>query len=333
MRRRGYILLLAGLLAAWTPGAIAQAPSKPVIGFLHAQPLAPGHLYVTKFREGLGEQGFVDGQNVTIVYRWGNSDPAALPALATDLVQRQVAVIVTAGGLASAKAAKAATSTIPIVFITGLDPAENGFVASLNRPGGNATGIALYVREIDSKRLELLRKLVGSTTKIAFLMNGDYTNLGPGAKKQIEDEKSWASQNMDLVLDARSDQQIEASFDTAAKRGIGALLVESDPFFNARRSRLLALTAEYGLAAGFQQREFADGGALMSYGPSDPESYRQAGHYAGRILKGAKPAEMPVWTPEKLELVINLKTANKLGLSMGGSEFRELILSADQIIK
>jgi putative ABC transport system substrate-binding protein len=333
MRQRDYIVLLAALMTAWPLGAPAQAPSRPVIGFLHAQSLGPSHLYVTKFREGLNEQGYAEGRNVAIEYRWGNSDPAALPALATELVRRQVAVIVTGGGLASARAAKAATTTIPIVFITGLDPAENGFVASLNRPGGNATGIALYVREIDSKRLELLRKLVGSKTKIAFLMNSDATNLGPGAKKQLDDEKRWAAQNTDLVLDAWSDQQIAASFDVAAKQGIGALLVESDPFFNSRRNQLLALVAEHGLAAAFQQREFADGGALMSYGPSDPESYRQAGHYAARILKGAKPAEMPVWTPEKLELVINLKTARKLGLSMEGSEFRELMLSADEIIK
>jgi putative ABC transport system substrate-binding protein len=333
MRLRIRILLLAGLSAAWPLAASGQGPSKPVIGFLHAQSLGPAHLYVAKFREGLNEEGYAEGQNVVIEYRWGNGDPAALPTFATELVQRQVAVIVTGGGLASAKAAKAATTTIPIVFITGLDPAENGFVASLNRPGGNATGIALYVREIDSKRLELLRKLVGSSMKIAFLMNSDSTNLGPGAKKQLEDEKIWASQNTDLVLDAQSDQQIAASFDAAAKQGIGALLVESDPFFNARRNQLVALTAAYGLAAGFQQREFADAGALMSYGPSDPESYRQAGRYAGRILKGANPAEMPVLTPEKLELVINLKTAKKLGISMEGSEFRELTLSADEIIK
>jgi putative ABC transport system substrate-binding protein len=333
MRRCYCITFLAGLMAAWPLGATAQVPSIPVIGFLHAQSLGPDHLYVAKFREGLSEEGYVEGLNVAIAYRWGGNDPAALPALATDLVQRQVAVIVTGGGLVSARAAKAASTTIPIVFITGLDPAENGFVASLNRPGGNATGIALYVREIDAKRLELLRKLVGATTRIAFLMNGDDTNLGPGGKKQVEDEKAWAVQNTDLVLDARSDQQIAASFEMATKHGIGAMLVESDPFFNARRNRLVALASEYGLATGFQQREFADAGALMSYGPSDPESYRQAGRYAGRILKGAKPAEMPVWTPEKLELVINIKTAKKLGISMEGSEFRELTLSADEIIK
>jgi putative ABC transport system substrate-binding protein len=329
MRPRELMVLLAGLMATWPLGATAQVQPMPVIGFLHAQSLGPSHLFVAKFREGLNEQGYVDGQNVAIEYRWGNNEPPALPALAADLVRRRVAVIVTGGGLVAALAAKAATTTIPIVFVTGLDPAENGFVASLNRPGGNATGVINYNRELVAKRLELLRELVGPATKVAYLMNEDLTNLGPGAKKQFEDEKNTASRLMQLVLDARSEDQIAASFAAAARQGIGALLVESDPFFTNRRNLLVTLAAQYALPASYQQREFADAGGLMSYGPSDPESYRQAGRYAGRILKGANPAEMPVLTPEKLELVINLKTAKTLGLTVPTS----LLVSADAIIK
>jgi putative ABC transport system substrate-binding protein len=286
-------------------------------------------MFAAKFREGLGQEGYVDGQNISIEYRWGNNDPATLPALAADLVRHRAAVIVTAGGLVAARAARAATTTIPIVFVTGLDPAENGFVASLNRPGGNVTGVTNYNRELVPKRLELLRELVGPATKIGYLMNADDTNLGAGARLQIEDGKRKASRIFDLVLDARSEEQIATSLAEAAKQRIGALLVESDPFFTNRRNLLVTLAEKYALPAGYQQREFADAGGLMSYGPSAPDSLRQAGRYAGKILKGANPAEMPVLTPEKLELVINLKTAKSLGLSIPAS----LLVSADEIIK
>jgi putative tryptophan/tyrosine transport system substrate-binding protein len=329
MRPRELMVVLAGLLAAWPFGATAQVPQVPVIGFLHAQSEGPSHLDVAKFREGLRQEGYVEGQNVVIVYRWGNNAPATLPALAADLAQQRVAAIVTAGGLVSGRAARAATTTIPIVFVTGLDPAENGFVASLNRPGGNATGVVNYNRELVPKRLELLRELVGPATKVAYLMNEDLTNLGAGAKKQFDDERSTAGRLMQLVLDARSEEQIAAAFATAAKQGIGAMLIESDPFFTNRRDLLVALAAQYRLPASYQQREFADTGGLMSYGPSGPDSLRQAGRYAGKILKGANPAEMPVLTPEKLELVINLKTAKTLGLTVPAS----LLVSADEIIR
>jgi putative tryptophan/tyrosine transport system substrate-binding protein len=329
MRRRDFVIPLAVLVAAWPMSATAQVSSPPIIGFLHGQSSGPSQALVAKFREGLGQEGYVEGQNVVIEYRWGNNNPTSLPALAADLVQHRPAVIVTAGGLVAARAARSVTNTIPIVFVTGLDPAENGFVASLNRPGGNATGIANYLRELMPKRLELLRELVGPAAKIAYLMNEDLTNLGPGAKKQFDDEKSTARRLMPLILDARSDQQIAASFAEATKQGIGALLVESDPFFTSRRDLLVALAAQYALPAGYQQREFADAGGLLSYGPSSPDSLRQAGHYAGKILKGANPAEMPVLTPEKLELVVNLKTAKTLGLSIPAS----LLVSADEIIR
>jgi putative ABC transport system substrate-binding protein len=329
MRLRDSIILLAGALAVWPVAATAQVSPKPVIGFLHAQSPGPSDLEVAKFREGLNEEGYVEGRNVVIEYRWGNNDPATLPALAADLVRRRVAVIVTAGGMVAARAAKAASGTIPIVFVTGLDPAENGFVASLNRPGGNATGIANYLRELVPKRLELLRELVGPAAKIAYLMNEDLRNLGPSVRKQFEDEKKWALQHMDLVLDARSEDQIAASFAAATQRGIGALLVESDPYFSDRRSLLLALAAQYALPAAYQQREFAEAGGLMSYGPHRADALRQAGAYAAKILKGADPAELPVLTPKKIELVINLKTAKTLGLMVPVS----LLVSADEIIK
>jgi putative tryptophan/tyrosine transport system substrate-binding protein len=329
MRLRDSIFLLAGLFAAWPLAVAAQVSSKPVIGFLHAQSSGPSYLAVAKFREGLGQEGYVEGQNVVIEYRWGNNAPATLPALAADLVRHRAEVIVTAGGLVAARAAKTASTTIPIVFVTGLDPAENGFVASLNRPGGNATGVVNYNRELVPKRLELLRELVGPEKKIAYLMNEDLTNLGAGVKKQFEDEKNTASRLMQLVLDARSEDQIASSFVEVAKQGIGALVVESDPFFTNRRNLLVALAAQYALPAIYQQREFADAGGLMSYGPNGPDSLRQAGRYAGKILKGANPAEMPVLTPEKLELVINLKTAKTLGLTVPVA----LLVSADEIIK
>src|SRR6516165_3008533 len=244
------ITLLAGFLMAWPLSATAQQPatqeqSKPLIGFLHAQSAAESNLDVAKFRDGLNEQGYVENQNVVIDYKWGNNAPGTLLPLATDLVQRKVAVIVTAGGLVAARAAKAATTTIPIVFVTGLDPAENGFVDSLNRPGGNATGAITFSRELALKRLELLLKLVGHPARTAYLINADKRGLGEGAKKQVDDEKNMALRNFDLVLDVAEkcqsveknesaacfDEQIVASFSEAANQGVGALVVGSDPFF------------------------------------------------------------------------------------------------------
>jgi putative tryptophan/tyrosine transport system substrate-binding protein len=329
MRLRDFITFLAGCLAAWPVGTSAQVRSMPVIGFLHSQSSGASHLDVARFHEGLNEEGYVDGKNVLVEYRWGNNDLATLPALAAELVQRRVTLIFTDGGLVAARAARAASTATPIVFVIGMDPAENGFVASLNRPGGNATGVLNYNRELVPKRLELLRELVGPSTKIAYLMNADDTNLGPGAKKQIEDEKIMARRLMDLVLDARTEDQIAPSFAAAARQGIGALLVEADPLFTNRRNLLVTLAAQYRLPAGYQPREFVDAGGLMSYGASRAELLRQAGAYAGRILKGANPAEMPVLTPTKFNLVINLKTAKTLGLTIPAS----LLVSADEIIK
>jgi putative ABC transport system substrate-binding protein len=328
MRRRDFI---TGLMAsaAWPVPGFARASSSPVIGFLHSQSSAPSASDVATIREGLKEQGYVEGENFAFEFRWGNNLPATLSALAADLVLHRVDLIITDGGLVAARAAKAASETIPIVFITGLDPAENGFVASLNRPGGNATGIANYNRELLPKRLELLRELVGSAARIGFLINADVRNLDQGARNQVEATKLWALEHTDLVLDAGTQDQIAASFAAAANQEIGALLIGSDPFFSNRRSQLVALAAQYRLPTGYQTREFADAGGLMSYGPNRLASLRQAGVYAGRILKGAKPAEMPIWTPIEFDLVINLKTARALGLSVPPS----LLVSANDIIR
>jgi putative ABC transport system substrate-binding protein len=347
MRRRDFFGFLVGFLAAWPGGAVAQVRSLPVVGLLHGQSEGPSRPGVAKFHEGLSQEGYVEGRNIVIEYRWGNNTPATLPALATDLVQHRAAVIVTAGGLVAAKAAQAASSTIPIVFITGLDPAENGFVASLNRPGGNATGVVNYSRELAPKRLELIRELVGPAAKIAYLINAyelnvDDREINPGARKQAQDEKNWALAHTDLVLDVAAgkclglpqrpdclDEEIAASFAAASERGMRALIVGSDPFFTNRRDLLVKLAAQHALPTSYQQRQFVDAGGLISYGTSGPDSLRQAGIYAGRILKGANPAEMPVLTPEKLELVINAKTAKALGLTIPVS----LLVSADEIIK
>jgi putative ABC transport system substrate-binding protein len=329
MRRRQCLAFLGGLVAVWPMGATAQSRSMPVIGFLYGQSADLSHLEVDKFREGLKDQDYVEGQNVAIEYRWGNNDTTKLSVLAADLVERRVALIFAASGFRSALAAKAASTTIPIVFITRLNPAENGFVASLNRPGGNATGVISYSRELMPKRLELLRELVGPTTKIAYLMNSVVPNIGDGAAKQIEDERSQASQLMPLVLNAGSEEEIATAFATAAKQGIGALLVAPNPFFLDRRNLLVALAAKYALPACFQPRAFVDAGGLMSYGPNRGLSFREGGVYAGRILKGANPAEMPILTPRSFDLVINLRTANALGLTIPSP----LLLSADDLIK
>jgi putative ABC transport system substrate-binding protein len=347
MRRRDFIGFLVGFLAAWPGGAVAQVRSLPVVGLLHGQSEEPSRPGVAKFHEGLSQEGYVEGRNVVIEYRWGNNAPTTLPALAADLVQHGAKVIVTAGGLVAAKAAQAADPTIPIVFITGLDPAENGFVKSLNRPGGNATGVVNYSRELAPKRLELMRELVGRTAKIAYLINAyelnvDDREINPGAKKQAQEEKNWALANTDLVFDVASgkclrlrqrpdclDEEIEAAFAAASEQGMRALIVGSDPFFTNRRDLLVKLAAQHAMPTSYQQRQFVDAGGLISYGTSGPDSLRQAGIYAGRILKGANPAEMPVLTPEKLELVINAKTAKALGLTIPVL----LLVSADEIIK
>jgi putative ABC transport system substrate-binding protein len=319
VRRREFITMLAGTAAAWPGVVVAQPPAIPVIGYLGSQ--SPDRELLVNFHQGLNEFGYFEGRNVAIDYRWALSDYKQLPALAADLVRRGVALIVTSGGSVAAKAAKEATSTTPTLFISGLDPIREHLVESYSRPGGNATGLSHYNIELVSKRLELLNDLVltkpGSAPppRVACLMNDDETGL-EGEQAQIQEVKD-TTRKLGLVMHyARTENAIEAAFASMAQQQISALLIGSDPLFIRQRALIVGLAARYALPAGYRNREFVQAGGLMSYGPSLPESWRQIGQYAGRILGGARPEDLPVMLPRKYELVINRKCAKSLGLSL-----------------
>jgi putative ABC transport system substrate-binding protein len=313
MKRRDFITTF-GAVAAWPLAATAQSRSVPVIGFLGPQ-VADREL-LAKFHQGLNEGGYFEGRNVAIEYRWAREQSQELPALAAELVRRRVALIVTTGGLAAAKAAKDATTSIPILFTSGLDPVENGFLTSFNRPGGNATGLSLVTTELLSKRLELLQQLVPKAAKIAYLFNDDDTGLGSSERMQIEAIKVTAEKLALRIHYARDESDIETAFTAMTHQQIDALLVASDPLFGRRRALIVELAGGHALPAGYPRREFADAGGLMSYGPSRTESWRQVGRYAGRILNGARPEDLPVRLQDRDELVINMKTAKALGLTV-----------------
>ena len=325
LKRREFITLIGGAAAAWPLAARAQQPVLPVIGFLRSTSIERSAHLVAAFRQGLKESGYIEGQNVAIEYRSAEGQYDRLPGLAEDLVRRQVAVIVATGGDASALAAKAATSTIPIVF-TGEDPIRAGLVASLNHPGGNITGVNLMTGEAGSKRLGLLRELVPKAATIAVLFNPN----SPGTENHLPDVQS-AARSLGLqirVLNVTDQGEIDAAFGTLARERPDALLVNPDPFMNSRREQIVTLANHYRFPALYEWREYVEAGGLMSYGPSHTEPYRLIGIYTGRILKGAKPADLPVIQSTKFELVINLKTAKALGVTIPNT----VLIAADETI-
>jgi putative ABC transport system substrate-binding protein len=323
MRRREFITLLGGA-AAWPLTARAQQPTLPVIGFLHSGSASPAH---AAFHGSLNETGYVDGRSVRIDYRYAGGDYDRLPALAADLVRRQVAVLAASGGVHTALAAKAATATIPIVFANGSDPVKFGLVASLNRPGGNVTGVSFFTAQLEGKRLGLLRELVPQATAIAALVNPANANADNQSKELKEAARTLGLQLH--VLNAGSEREIETAFATLAQIRAGALAVASDPFLFARRQQLIVLAARHAVPAIYEWREFAEAGGLVSYGTSLTEAYRQAGSYAGRILKGEKPSDLPVVQTTKFEFVLNLTVAKVLGLDVPPG----LSARADEVIE
>jgi putative tryptophan/tyrosine transport system substrate-binding protein len=313
MRRRDFITLLSGMVAALPTPVRAQQATTPLIGFLSSRSPNESEALVAAFRQGLVETGYVEGQNVHLAFRWAEGRYDRLPELATELVKAQAAVIASVGGSVSALAAKSATRTIPIVAVT-TDPVKYGLVASFNRPGGNITAIAPSSTLLSAKRLELLRELVPTATLIGVLLNPAFPDSGT----QLEDVKE-AARTLGLqirVVNASSEQDIDAAFVGLSQQGIGALVSGVDPFFDTRRNQIVALAAHYAVPTIYGQRPYVVAGGLMSYAPSFIEAYRQAGVYAGRILKGEKPADLPVMQPTKFEFVINLKTAKALGLKV-----------------
>ena len=326
MKRREFITLLGGA-AAWPFAARAQQPAMPVIGYL--DPRSPDAISerLRAFRQGLKETGHVEGENVAIEYRWAENQLDRLPVLAADLVRRQVAVI-TPAGIPSIFAAKAATSTIPIVFMTGDDPVRVGLVASLARPGGNLTGIGFLTTELAAKRLELLRDLLPKAARVAILVNPASAAQTEGTLREVEP----AARTMGLqiqVFNANTNREIDAAFESMARERPDALFVATTPFLNARSVQLTQLANFHRLPTIYGLREHAEAGGLMSYGTNLADAYRQVGVYIGRILKGAKPADLPVMQASKFELVINAATARMLGLTVP----EKLLVAADEVIE
>ena len=311
MRRREFIALLGSATAAWLSAARAQQPTTPVVGFLNSLRGSDRPNLQAAFRRGLGEAGYVDGRNVTIEYRYAENQYNRLPALAADLVSRKVAVIAATGGGASIAAAMAATKTIPIVFTTGGDAVQQGYVTSFNRPGGNVTGVSWFSNLIAGKGLGLLHELLPNATVVAMLLN---PKLPESARMQSEGHEVARELGQQLlVLNASSASEIDAAFATMRERHAGALVVGADPFLSSRSQQIVALAARDAIPTLYTNREFVEEGGLMSYGNDTADGYRRAGVYVGRILNGASPADLPVDQATKFEFVINLRTAKKLG--------------------
>jgi putative ABC transport system substrate-binding protein len=326
LQRRQFITLLGGAVAWWPIDAWAQQPAMPVVGFLGTTSADGSTDRLRAFREGLKDAGNVE--NVAIEYRWADNQLDRLPMLAAELVRRKVAVIATIGGPAAALAAKAATATIPVVFNAAADPVKLGLVASLARPGGNVTGVNFFNAELAAKRLELLRELVPTAAHVAVLVNPDNATTTESTLRDVE----GAARAIGLqirVLNARTGREIDAAFASFVREQPDALFVSADSFFNARRVQLVNLASRHAVPASYAAREYAEVGGLMSYGTSQTETYRQLGVYAGRTLKGAKPADLPVVQSSKFELIINAQTAKLLSLSVPPG----LLAAADEVIE
>jgi len=328
MKRREFITLLGGAAAAWPLAARAQQTKVPVIGFLHSASADTFADRLRAFRQGLKETGHIEGENVAIEYRWAENQLDKLPALAAELVRRQVAVIVVGGGTVSTLAAKAATATIPIVFTAGEDPVSHGLVTSIAHPGGNLTGIHFLNTELTAKRLGLLRELVPKAARIAVLINP--ANAPPAEVTLREIPEAARAIGVRIqVFKASNSSEIDATFAALVREQPDALFIGSDPFFNNRRKQLVLQAMRHGLPAGYASREFAEAGGLMSYGTDFLDTYRQVGAYAGRVLRGVKPADLPVVQSAKFELVINQMTARILGIDVPAT----LLARADEVIE
>jgi putative tryptophan/tyrosine transport system substrate-binding protein len=325
MRRREFITLLGGIVAGSPLCACVQQPATPVIGFISSNSGTEFAGLLTAFRKGLNEHGYVEGQNVAFEFRWTEGQYHRLPELAADLVRHRVAVIAATAGIPSALAAKAATETVPILFVIGADPVQAGLVNSLARPGQNATGVSVFTTGLAQKRLDLLHQIIPTATTIAQLVNPK--KYGPGG-----DQMEAAARDRGLrllVLEASVENDFEAAFAIAAQQRAEALWVTADPFFTTQHAKIVALAARHGLPAAYPWRQYAEAGGLLSYGPELTWAYHQIGLYAGRILKGAKPGDLPVQLPTKFQLVINHSTAKELGLELP----RMLLAQADELIE
>jgi putative ABC transport system substrate-binding protein len=325
--RREFITLLGGAAAAWPLAARAQQPAMPVIGLLYPGSPEATAKYLARFRKGLGETGYVEGHNVAIEYRWAHGENSRLPELAADLISRPVSVIATPGSVAAALAAKAATTTIPIVFMVGVDPVQAGLVDSLNRPGGNVTGTTSLNSGLVAKQLGLLRQLLNREARFAVLLNPN----NPQSKSAVTDVQATASaigQQLEIVT-ATTNRDIRPAFDAAVRKGTDALLIIADPLFANRPVQLATLAARHAMPTIFPLREFAEAGGLMSYGSNFTDLFRLAGTYTGRVLKGEKPADLPIQQATKFEFVINLQTADALGLEIPPT----LVALADEVIE